>query len=138
MNRRRVTLCTLAFTLATACGSDTATAPVVTSVAGTWTLTSVDGKPLPYVYQESDPKLEVIAKQYVITSSGTFTTSYTLRGTELDGVVNTTTTPDAGTYTLADNSVTFIYRSDGSAVVGQATASTITISGLLTQVFTKQ
>jgi hypothetical protein len=144
MNRRRVTLCTLALMLATACGSsDTVTAPVVTSVAGTWTLTSVDGKPLPWVYQASDPtleipKLELIAKQYVITSSGTFTTSYTLRGTELDGVVNTTTTSDAGTYTLAADTVRFIFPSDGSEVVGQATASTITISRLYTEVFSKQ
>lgn len=140
MIRRLAALCTFAFicTLASACGSDAATAPVVTSVAGTWALTSVDGKGLPWVYHDSDPKLELVTKQYVITAGGTFTTSYTLRGTELDGTVNTTTTNDAGTVTLANNAVTFVYNSDGSFVTGQATANTITIVGVVTQVFTKQ
>ena len=141
MNRRLVTLWTLTMlgTCALACGSEAATAPVVTSVVGTWTLTSLNGKPLPFVYQASDPKLEVVSKQYVIASGGTFTTSFTLRGTELDGTVNTTTTSDAGTQMLANNTVTFTYRSDGSVVVGQATATTITIpSGAGDQVFTKQ
>jgi hypothetical protein len=140
MNRRLAALCTFALmgALTLACGSESATAPVVTSVAGTWRLTSVDGKGLPWVYSASDPKLELVTKQYVITSAGTFTTTYTLRGTELDGTVNTTTTNDAGTYTLANNAVTFVYNSDGSFVTGQATANTITIVGVVTQVFTKQ
>ncbi len=101
-------------------------------------LTAANGKPLPFVYSASDPKLELISKQYVITATGTFTVSYTLRGTELDGTVNTTTTSDAGTSTLANNTVTFVYRSDGSIVTARVTATTMTIDGGVPQVFTKQ
>ncbi|CAN5919585.1 hypothetical protein BH11GEM1_BH11GEM1_35120 [soil metagenome] len=140
MIHRFTTLFTLAVAtiVASACGSNIATEPLVTSVAGTWALTAVDGKALPYVYSASDPKLEVISKQYVISAAGTFTTSFTLRGTELDGTVNTTTTSDAGTETLADNIVTFVYKSDGSVVTAHVSPTTMTIAGNVTQIFTKQ
>jgi len=143
MNRRFFVLCALV--LASACGSDSGTGPnpTVTSVVGTWKLTSIDGKPLPWVYQAGDPtlespKLELIAKQYVITSAGTYTSSYTLRGTEFDGTVNTTTSNDAGTYTLTGNTVQFTSTTDASVTFGEATTTTITIGGAVTQVFTKQ
>ncbi len=138
MNRRLFAFCALV--LASACGADSGTGPTATvgSVVGTWKLTSVDGKPLPYVYQASDPKLELIAKQYVITSAGTYTSSYTLRGTELDGTVNTTTASDAGTATLSGNSVQFTSSVNASLFFAEATATTFTISGAVTQVFTKQ
>ena len=140
MKRLRITLPALAIaaTLASACGSNAGTEPVVTSVAGTWALTAVNGKPLPYVYAVSDPKLELISKQYVITAAGMFFTSFTLRGTELDGTVNTTTSTDSGTDTLADNTVSFVYRSDGSVVTAHVSATTMTIDGNVTQVFTRQ
>ncbi|MDB4889610.1 MAG: Lipocalin-like domain protein [Gemmatimonadetes bacterium] len=137
MNRRIAILCALL--LSSACGSDSGTGlPTVTSVVGTWKLTSVDGRPLPYVFQASDPKLELIAKQYVITSAGTYTSSFTLRGTELDGTVTTSTTNDAGTATLSGNTVQFTSSTDASLFFAEATTSTFTISGAVTQIFTKQ
>ncbi len=140
MMHRFTTVLTLAAAtiVATACGSDIATEPVVTSVAGTFTLTTVDGKPLPYLYSASDPKLELISKQYVISASGTFTTSLTVRATELDGTVSTNTASDSGTETLANNIVTFVYKSDGSVVTARVSLTTLTIAGTVTQVFTKQ
>ena len=140
MNRRFLAWCALVLcgAIATGCGADAATDPIVTSVAGTWMLTAVNGKPLPYVYSPSDPKLELISKQYVITTTGTFTTSFTLRGTELDGTVNMTTAADAGTYTLANNTVSFVYGSDGSVVAAHVTPTTMMIDGSVPQVFTKQ
>lgn len=140
MNRRNALRCTvaLAFTFGWACGADVATTPLVTSVAGTWKLTSVDAKPLPYVIQASDPKLELIDKKYVMTSSGTFTTSFTLRATELDGTVSTATSSDSGTVSLANNIVTFTYASDGSTVAGAVTPTTLTINAGASQVFTRQ
>ena len=138
MNRRHLLQCAIALAFGLACGSDTTAPVVVTSVVGTWKLTSVDGKPLPYVVSASDPKLEVIDKQYVITSSNTFTTSFTLRATELDGTVSNGTTSDSGTLTLADNTVTFTNKSDGSIVVASATPTTLTINAGPAQVFTKQ
>jgi len=142
MNRRFFILSALI--LASACGSDSGTGPApVSSVAGTWKLTSVDGKPLPFVYDPGNPslenpKLELIAKQYVITTAGTYTSSYTLRGTEADGTVTTTTNNDAGTYTLSGNTVQFTSTTDASVTFGEATSTTITITGAVTQVFTKQ
>ena len=140
MNRRFLARCALVLcaAIAPACGSGVATEPIVTSVAGTWSLTAANGKPLPFVYSASDPKLELISKQYVITATGTFTVSYVLRGTELDGTVNTTTTSDAGNSSLENNTVTFVYRSDGSIVTAHVTATTMTIDGSVPQVFTKQ
>lgn len=140
MNHRHIALLALAIaaTFTSSCGSDAPTEPVVTSVAGTWALTEVNGKALPYVYAPSDPKLELISKQYVITAAGTFTTAFTLRGTELDGTVNTTTTSDAGTYALASNTVTFVYKSDGSVVSAHVSATTMTIDGSVPQAFTRQ
>ena len=139
MNHRSLlVLAMAASTFGWACGASAATEPVVTSVAGTWSLTTVNGKALPYVYAPSDPKLELLSKQYVISSTGTFTTSFSVRGTELDGTMNTTTASDAGTYALANNTVTFVYRSDGSLVTARVTPTTMTIEGSATQLFTKQ
>lgn len=137
MNHRLIALAVVA-SFAAACGSGTATEPMVTSVAGTWTLAEVNGKALPYVYGASDPRLELISKQYVITAAGTFTTSYTLRGTELDGTVTTSTISDAGTSTLESNTVTLVYRSDGSVVTAHVTPTRMTIYGAVTQLFTRQ
>ncbi len=141
MNRRTALRCAIALTLTFgwACGSDTATAPVVvTSVAGTWTLTTVDAKPLPYVVSASDPKLEVIAKSYVISAAGTFTTSFTLRATELDGSMSTGSTSDSGTLTLANNIVTFTNKSDNTMIIATVTSTTMTINAGAAQVFTRQ
>ena len=137
-HRSRTLLAVAACIFGWGCGSSAATEPVVTSVAGTWLLTTVNGKALPYVYAPSDPKLELISKQYVISSTGTFTTSFTVRGTELDGTMNTTTASDAGTYALTNNTATFVYRSDGSSVTARVTPTTMTIEGSATQLFTKQ
>ena len=140
MNRRTLLHCAMAlpFTLAMACGSDTTAPVVVTSVVGTWKLTLVNGAALPYVLSTSDPKLEVIDQQYTITVANTFTTSFTLRETDLDGTVSTGTTSDSGTMTLADNTVTFTNKSDGSIVVASVTPTTMTINAGASQVFTKQ
>ena len=141
MNRRYAIRCAIAltFTFGWACGSDAVAGPViVTSVAGTWKLTAVNSLPLPFIVSASDPKLEVIDKQYVISAANTFTTSYTLRATELDGTVSTGTVTDSGTLTLADNTVTFTYKSDGSIVLATVTPTSMTINSGNVQDFAKQ
>jgi hypothetical protein len=141
MNRRHLIRLTAAlpFAFVLACGSDSPAAPVeVTSVAGTWVLTSVDSKPLPFVISASDPKQELLDKRYVMTGSGTFTTSFTLKATELDGSTSTGTTSNSGTYTLANNTVTLTYASDGSIVVATVTPTTMTINSGATQEFARQ
>ena len=127
----------LAITFGSACGSD-ATAPVVPSVAGTWNLTAVNAKPLPYVFGVSDPKLEVIDKKYVISSANTYTTSLTVRSTELDGSVSTSTTAGAGSLTLSNNIVTFTNATDASVVSATVTPTTMTFNAGAVQEFTRQ
>lgn len=141
MNRRHLIRCAIAltFTFGLACGSDAPTGPVlVTSVVGTWKLTAVNSLPLPFIVSASDPKLEVIDKQYLITAAGTFTASFTLRATELDGTVSTNTRVDSGTMTLADNTVIFTYDNDGSTVAATVTPTKMIVSAGVTQEFTKQ
>ena len=132
-----------AFTmLAPACGSDgggTPTTPVVTSVVGTWNLKTVNAISLPFTLQASDPKVEVLARQYVIASNGTFTFSSTLRNTELDGSSTSTRLTDSGSYVLADNFVAFTSGKDGTSVIASVTTTSMTIvAGTFTQVFTKE
>ena len=128
----------LTFTSVLACGSDTTAPVVVTSVAGAWKLTAVNSKPLPFLLSASDPKLELIDKGFVISATGTFKTAFTLRATELDGSVTTGTTSDSGTVTLANNTATFTYASDGSGAVASVTPTMMTIGGSAIQEFTKQ
>lgn len=127
---------------ASACGSDgggTTTTPLVTSVAGTWNLKTVNAVSLPFTLQASDPKVELLARQYVIASNGTYTYSSSTRNTELDGSSTSARQTDAGSYVLADNFVAFTSASDGSMVIASVTATSMTIvAGTYTQVYTKE
>lgn len=77
------------------------------SVAGTYTLQSVNGGPLPFViFDESGYKLEITAASYVLTGAGTFTNSASYRETE-SGAVTTSTETLAGRYTVSASTVTF-------------------------------
>lgn len=101
--------------LTAACGGDGGTEPA--SVAGTYTLQSVNGGPLPFVvFNESGYKLEITAASYVLTSAGTFTNSATFRETE-GGVVTTSTETFSGQYTVSASTVTFT-DADGEVYVG--------------------
>lgn len=126
---------------APACGSDgggTLTTPLVTSVPGTWNLKTVNARDLPFTIQASDPKVELLARKYVIASNGTFTLSTTLRSTELDGTSTSTGLNSTGTYVFADNFVAFT-GADGSGLIASVTATSMTIvAGTLTQVFAKE
>lgn len=99
----------------------------------------MNGAPLPYSLQKSDPLLELMSKQYVITNAGTFTYSFTLRETNLDGTVGTFSRMDTGTDVLANNEVSFHYASDGSTNLATVSRNTMTIiAGSATQVFVKR
>ena len=97
--------------VAAACGGgDGISEPA--SVAGTYTLQSVNGGPLPFVvFDESGYKLEITAATYVLTGAGTFTNSATYRETE-SGTVITSTETFTGQYTVSASTVTFT-DSDG-------------------------
>jgi hypothetical protein len=112
--------------LALACGDSTG--PTEASVAGTWNLQSINGTALPFVVaQTGTDKVEVTADVLTVTSSGSFTEITTIRTTQ-NGATTTQTIPDAGTYVLNGNNVTFQFQSDGSVGSGTVSGNTLTVS----------
>ena len=111
--------------------------PIVTSVAGTWTLTAINDKALPFILQARDPKLELIDRQYVFSAT-TFTLAYTIRSTELDGSTATSKATDSGTYTLANNVVSMQFQKDGTSATAAVAGNTMTFAAGVTQTYTKQ
>src|SRR5262245_11851535 len=94
-------LAALALSPAVACAGDSSTAPPAEQLAGTWTLQTVNGAPLPFVIvQSATNTLEVLSDVCVIASTGSFTHTTTFRSTS-DGVVTTESIPDTGSYTLS-------------------------------------
>ena len=110
-----------------ACGGDSATAPSSTSIAGSYTLRTVNGAPLPViVVQIGAYKIELLNETVVVVDGGTFTQQGSVRITE-GGVVSTESYADAGTYTRNGTAVTFVFNSDGSSGTGTVNGATITV-----------
>ena len=118
MNRRAFLV--LAFALA-ACSSSTAP----TSIAGTWTLQTINGASLPFVIAQSgSDKSEILADVITLTGAGTYTETTTFRVT-LSGVATTQSIPDGGTYTVSGSTLT-IHPDDGSTGTATWSGNTIT------------
>jgi hypothetical protein len=110
-----------------ACGSDSSTNAGPVSVAGTYTLRTVNGAPLPYTWlQIGADKLEITADAVTLTEGGTWTESWTERSTE-SGKVTTSTSTDAGTYTLAGTVITLVSQESGT-VVGSLNGGTLSLN----------
>ena len=134
-------LVSLALVLAVAgCGSDSSTTPTNSSVAGTWTLQSVNGSPLPFTLSASPAKIELLSDVVVATSNGTWTSTQQTRTTIGTGTPTTSTATDGGTYTLSGNNVSILSSSAGStAQAGTINGNTLTLSQSgLTFIFQKQ
>jgi hypothetical protein len=122
---RKSLIAFLALTLA--CSGDS-TGPTEASVAGTWNLQSINGTALPFVVaQTGTNKVEITGDVLTVTASGSFTEITTVRTTQ-NGTSTTQTVPDAGTYVLNGNNVTFQFQSDGSVGSGTVSGSTLTVS----------
>jgi hypothetical protein len=103
----RRSLCSLVLALAalTACGGDSGSNPKV-SLAGAYSLSTVDGNVLPYIlYQDETLKAEVLRGTFTITGSGTYTENVTIRFTDSGGVEEAPAIC-SGTYTQTGNSLT--------------------------------
>src|SRR3954469_19208033 len=86
--------------LATACGSDASSAPVVPNVVGNWILETVDSKVLPVVLQQAgDDKIELTASGLIATNDGSFTATTTQR-TTISGTVSSESYTDLGNYSV--------------------------------------
>lgn len=106
MRMRRLISGLLAVVAMAACGGDGPNDP--DTVAGKYVLKTVNDKPLPYVaFNEGGYKLELTYSDYVLTTSGTYTSHVTLRETD-NGVVTTESDSFTGTFTENGSSLSFV------------------------------
>jgi len=108
-----------------ACSADSSTGPTGT-IAGTWTLQTVNGFQLPFtIAQTGTDKEELLSDVFVISGDGSFTQMATVR-TTTNGVATTQSATDAGSYTLSGTAITLHFNSDGSTGTGSWSGNTIT------------
>jgi len=127
-----LTLCVVL--LAIGCGDSTS--PTV-SAAGTWTLKSVNGFPVPFVApQGNGDYIELTSDVITATSTGTFT-QMTVIKTSTNGQVTTQSIPDNGTYTVSGNTVSFTFTSGSPPGAGTIDGNTLTVTTDITLVYTR-
>ena len=133
MRTMRATVSAVAMVVLAGCGSDSTTAPTPTPIAanaaivGTWTLTTVNGSSLPFLIQASDPMIEIVSDQFILSADGTFTALFSVRATN-DGAVVMQSRPDAGRYSLNGTVATFTFN-DQSGGSGTWSGNTLTLGG---------
>ena len=97
------------------------------SVAGTYTLKTVGGLPLPYTYQQSGAdKTETLDDVITLTTTGTWSELLHERQT-LGGVITVRAYTDAGTYVQSGTGVTF--RSPNGDFSGVFGTNSLTLFG---------
>lgn len=124
---RRLVPVVLCFVLG--CGSDSATTqPTQASLAGTWSLQTINGSPLPFVTsQTATSKAEIMSDIVTASATGTYTEVAQTR-TTLNGQATLSTQSDAGTYTVTGSAVV-IRSNDGTSVSGTVKGDTFTVAG---------
>jgi hypothetical protein len=110
---------------ATACGGGDSTAPP--SIAGTYTLQSVNNAPLPFTTSEDATyKAEILS--WVVTLNNDKTFSHVFRGRSTDnGQTTENTLTSSGAYTLSGSTVDMFDNSDNSHLQASVSGSTMTI-----------
>jgi hypothetical protein len=119
----------------TACGDSTGPAE---SIFGTYTLRTIDGVPLPYVWDQGvGYKLEITDAALSLEDGGTYSQTLDLRDTR-NGTVSTQRASASGTFTYAGTTITFRTSSgtSGTASLSGGTL-TFTTSGGGSQVYVK-
>ena len=125
MRTRNLITAVLLSAFMAACGGDGVTEP--DTVAGTYILKTVDGKPMPAVlYEEPGYKFELISSNYVLTEAGTFTNNASWRETD-NGSVNTGNESSSGTFTVNGSTLSFI-SPGGDAFQGTRVGNTLTLN----------
>ena len=108
------------------CGSDAVTKPE--SAVGTFTLSSVDGGPLPLLIIGGEPKLEVLNDVLTFADGGTFTQKTTFRFTEA-GVPSVEDHSELGTFTLEGSALSIHFPSDNSTTKATLSGDKISVTG---------
>ena len=118
--------------VATACGGGDAP-PAPESVAGTYTLQTVDNDPLPYTLLElQEPeglyRLELVSGRYTLSADGTFAVTHRYRESR-DGVVfDEGSENSSGTFTRGGNVIT-LRDAEGTTTATWSSSGTLTIVG---------
>ncbi len=108
-----------------ACG-DSATGPD-NSLAGTYTLQTVDGAPLPFLFFEFEAsRYEMTAGRITLKADRTFDESFTYRVTE-NGQAQSFTEADNGTWVPAGDGVTLRYG-PGDQVAATVSGGVMTVN----------
>ena len=117
---------------ASGCGGDSSTAPQ--TLAGTYTLRTVNGTAVPATFTEAGGSLRINSGNIVINSGSTFsrTANYT---TTVSGQSNTTNSVCTGTYTQNGNSVSFDEATSSNPDCGGVYNGTWTNGNTLTVAF---
>ncbi|HKI94854.1 MAG TPA: lipocalin family protein [Gemmatimonadales bacterium] len=138
-------LATLAVAVfAAGCGSSNSTGPNG-SLAGTWTLTTVNGNTLPALFMAAAPDTAWITQGTVVLTSTTWNFNATAEFSAA-GVHTTVPQVDSGTYTVSGSALSLVATGDSSVTSGTVNGNTITVNGVglgsgtgaLTLVFQKQ
>jgi hypothetical protein len=113
--------------LVIACGGESAVAPV--SVAGSYTLQTVNGNRLPAVfYQDTQEKDEFVNGSVALSADNSWTGKLTLRGTDLTTNEEFSfTAPIGGTYSLSTGSITLTDSYNGLTFQGTVSGGTLSI-----------
>lgn len=123
---RRYVLASLAM-LVIACGGDSAVAPE--SVAGSYTLQTVNGNVLPAVfYQDTQEKDEFVSGSVALSADNSWSGRLTLRGTDLTTNQEfNVTAPIGGTYSLNSGSITLTDANNALTFRGTVGKGTLAI-----------
>lgn len=123
---RRYVLASLAM-LVIACGGDSAVAPE--SVAGSYTLQTVNGNALPAVfYQDTQEKDEFVSGSVALSADNSWNGRLVLRGTDLTTSQEFSfTAPIGGTYSLKSGSITLTDADNAMTFRGTVGRGTLAI-----------
>jgi hypothetical protein len=96
----------LALVATAACSSDSPTNPASASIAGTYTMTAIDGSPLPFTFQSGTSTVVLLSDVMTVADGGTWSETGTFRVTQ-NGSTSTQTFVDGGTWSRAGTGVSF-------------------------------
>ncbi len=98
--------------LAAACGDDDGPTATIDSVAGTYTLRTVNGASVPAVAETTPVRLEILSGSVTLNADRSFTNLLQIRTTDA-GTVSTREVRLAGTYTLSGATLTLTDPAQG-------------------------
>ena len=108
------------------CGSDAGTG-VRAAVTGSYTLSTVNGQPLPFTENSTGAVVKITAGALVANSDGTFSETTTRATTPPGGTTTTSTTTLNGTFQVGNQVVVFTYSASGQTVLGSLVSGGLSI-----------